>query len=226
LFASGEQGAWYDPSDLSTLFQDSTGTTPVTAVGQPVGLMLDKSGRGNHAIQSTATARPTLQLDAWRYCLNFDGVDDYLKAATFPGGLPIWMAMGVSRANVVFSVCAGTGNGMRWETGSNGAMRTNNYGGGGVNVAAGIIANTNTPYVQGGFANTGQIGAFANGVATATVATTPLSGTAGLFIGCTESVSSMMQGRMYSGVFLSRLLSASEQSIAVRYIAARSGVTL
>lgn len=43
LFASGEQGAWYDPSDLTTLFQDSAGTTPVTAVEQPVGLMLDKS---------------------------------------------------------------------------------------------------------------------------------------------------------------------------------------
>lgn len=42
LFSLGEQGAWYDPSDLSTLFQDSAGTTPVTAVGQPVGLMLDK----------------------------------------------------------------------------------------------------------------------------------------------------------------------------------------
>ena len=43
LFAAGEVGAWYDPSDLTTLFQDSAGTTPVTAVEQPVGLMLDKS---------------------------------------------------------------------------------------------------------------------------------------------------------------------------------------
>jgi hypothetical protein len=43
LFAAGEQGAWYDPADLTTLFQDSAGTTPVTAVEQPVGLMLDKS---------------------------------------------------------------------------------------------------------------------------------------------------------------------------------------
>ena len=43
LFASGANGAWYDPSDYSTLFQDSAGTTPVTAVEQPVGLMLDKS---------------------------------------------------------------------------------------------------------------------------------------------------------------------------------------
>ena len=43
LFTTGVQGAWYDPSDRSTLFQDAAGTTPVTAVEQPVGLMLDKS---------------------------------------------------------------------------------------------------------------------------------------------------------------------------------------
>lgn len=43
LFAAGEVGAWYDPSDFSTMFQDSAGTTPVTATGQPVGLILDKS---------------------------------------------------------------------------------------------------------------------------------------------------------------------------------------
>lgn len=43
LFAAGEAGAWFDPSDLSTMFQDSAGTTPVTAVEQPVGLWFDKS---------------------------------------------------------------------------------------------------------------------------------------------------------------------------------------
>jgi len=43
LFSAGEQGAWYDPSDFTTMFQDSAGTTPVTAVEQPVGLTLDKS---------------------------------------------------------------------------------------------------------------------------------------------------------------------------------------
>lgn len=60
LFAAGEPGVWYDPSDMSTLFQDAAGTTPVTAVEQPVGLMLDKSGRGNNASQATTTARPLL----------------------------------------------------------------------------------------------------------------------------------------------------------------------
>lgn len=42
LFAAGEQGGWWDPSDLSTLYQDSAGTTPVTATTQPVGMILDK----------------------------------------------------------------------------------------------------------------------------------------------------------------------------------------
>lgn len=61
LFLDGIQGAWYDPSDMTTLFQDSAGTTPVTAVEQPVGRILDKSGRGNHATQSTAASRPVLR---------------------------------------------------------------------------------------------------------------------------------------------------------------------
>jgi hypothetical protein len=40
---SENNGALFDPSDMSTLYQDAAGTTPVTAVEQPVGLMLDKA---------------------------------------------------------------------------------------------------------------------------------------------------------------------------------------
>ena len=43
LFANNEVGFAYDPNDLTTLYQDAAGTIPVTAAGQPVGLMLDKS---------------------------------------------------------------------------------------------------------------------------------------------------------------------------------------
>lgn len=42
LFKANEQGLWYDPNDFSSMFQDSAGITPVTAAGQPVGLILDK----------------------------------------------------------------------------------------------------------------------------------------------------------------------------------------
>ena len=43
IFYSGTEGFAYDQNDLTTMFQDAAGIVPVTAVGQPVGLILDKS---------------------------------------------------------------------------------------------------------------------------------------------------------------------------------------
>lgn len=60
FFANGEQGWVYDPSNMATLFQDSAGTTPVTAMEQPVGLQLDLSGRNNHRFQATNANRPVV----------------------------------------------------------------------------------------------------------------------------------------------------------------------
>ena len=60
LFAAGEAGGLWDFSTLANLYQDSAGTTPCTAVGDPIGKVLDTSGRGNHLTQSTSTQRPTL----------------------------------------------------------------------------------------------------------------------------------------------------------------------
>ena len=83
LFATGEQGFFYDPNDLSTMFQNSAGTIPVTAAGQPVGLLLDKSGRNNPAYQTTSSARPILRQNATTgaYYLEFDGGDDFLQTS-------------------------------------------------------------------------------------------------------------------------------------------------
>lgn len=84
LFAAGEQGIWLDPSDLLTMFQDAAGTIPVTAADQPVGLIRDKSGRGNHASQSTAASRPMLRNSGTLWWLEFDGVDDFLVSGNIP----------------------------------------------------------------------------------------------------------------------------------------------
>ena len=83
LFANNEQGFFYDPNDLSTMYQNATGTVPVTAVGQPVGRILDKSGRDNHATQSTSSSRPILRKNTVTGAnyLEFDGVNDYLIVA-------------------------------------------------------------------------------------------------------------------------------------------------
>lgn len=80
LFAS-YTGFWYDPSDLTTMWQDSAGTTPAV-VDQPVGRILDKSGNANHLGQATADRRPILRQAGDLYYLDFDGTNDALVSVT------------------------------------------------------------------------------------------------------------------------------------------------
>lgn len=72
--------AWYDPSDLSTLFQLSDGTVPVATNSDPVGSIADKSGNGNHL--ATAGSRPLYKTSGGFSWLEFDGTDDAI-AGTF-----------------------------------------------------------------------------------------------------------------------------------------------
>jgi hypothetical protein len=85
LFAQGEEGAWYDPSDLSSMFQADQ-TTPAVQ-GQAVGKILDKSGNGHHLVQTNSDKCPILRVDdLGNFCLDFttdDGMrstDDFLFA--------------------------------------------------------------------------------------------------------------------------------------------------
>jgi hypothetical protein len=84
LFAHGQGGFWYDFSDPTTLFQDVSGTVPVESSGDPVALVLDKSGNGYHATQETNAARPIWSRDAATGLLGvtFDGVDDALISSS------------------------------------------------------------------------------------------------------------------------------------------------
>lgn len=58
LFAQGASGALF--SARRGLFLDDAGTQPATVPGQPVALMRDLSGNGNHAVQSSPSQRPVL----------------------------------------------------------------------------------------------------------------------------------------------------------------------
>ena len=70
--------AWYDGGDMSTMYQDSAGTTPVVAVDNPVGLWQDKSGSGLHALQATAAARPAYKESSGKGYIEGDATDDRL----------------------------------------------------------------------------------------------------------------------------------------------------
>lgn len=81
LFTGGYTGGYYDASDLSTLWQDSARTTPVTADGDPVGAWDDKSGNGNHLTQATSGRRPLYKTSGGLHWLQFDGIDDSLATS-------------------------------------------------------------------------------------------------------------------------------------------------
>jgi len=95
LFASGEVGAWYDPSDLSTMWSDVAatvqtvpvleGVTPTAA--NVVAQIDDKSGNVNHATQANFSSRPVLRVTTGGlYYLELDGVDDSLVTSTITPG--------------------------------------------------------------------------------------------------------------------------------------------
>lgn len=81
LFSPSEKGFAYDFSDLSTMFQDTAGTIPVTAVDQLVARVNDLSGNGNHLIQSTSGSRPLLKKDSKGYYLLFDGTSKTMQTS-------------------------------------------------------------------------------------------------------------------------------------------------
>lgn len=84
LFLGDKQGCWFDPSDLSTLFQDIAGTVPVTADGDPVALVLDKSGNGNHSYQSVSGNRLVYRASGGLHWLSFNGVNQFLETEEVP----------------------------------------------------------------------------------------------------------------------------------------------
>lgn len=88
MFANGEQGAWYD-MDLSRLYQDAGGTVPVTALGQPVGRIEDRSPNGLHATQVQDERRPILPADG-QPRLRSDFVDDVIST-TLPADCEVWV---------------------------------------------------------------------------------------------------------------------------------------
>lgn len=89
LFAGGVAGAWYDPSDLSTMWQDTAAVTPITADGQSVARINDKSGNGKYMIQTTAGLRPIYRASGGLHWLAFDTIDDKLASSTSDGGAEV-----------------------------------------------------------------------------------------------------------------------------------------
>jgi hypothetical protein len=102
LFSAGQQGAWLEASDISTLFQTDDTSTPVTAAGQAVGRWQDKSGRNNHATQANTAQRGLYQINPARITL--DKVDDRLVMTVPSGGFVGTMVLATPEGTAAYGV--------------------------------------------------------------------------------------------------------------------------
>ncbi len=72
---------WLDGADSSTMFQNTTGTVPVTSSGSTVSLWRDKSVSANHASNTTAQPTVTFRAQNGYNVVNFSG-SQYLTLST------------------------------------------------------------------------------------------------------------------------------------------------
>lgn len=96
--------AWYDASDLSTLFSNDAATTAVTADSQ-VAVWRDKSRLGNHLSQTTANNRPLYRASSvnGRPAIDFDGSNDSL--ATRDSSNNLTFPLDLAAAKQISLVC-------------------------------------------------------------------------------------------------------------------------
>lgn len=80
VFAASAPGLWWDFGDMSKLYRFADKLTPVTTAGDTVGVVEDKSGRGNDSLGGGSTLRPIYQTGPSRAV--FDGTDDARRTAT------------------------------------------------------------------------------------------------------------------------------------------------
>lgn len=236
LFTASEKGAWYDPSDLASMFQLSTGTI-AAAVNSPVGYLADKSGNGNHAIQANLGSRPILRQSGALYYLDFDGVDDRLVAtltATITGTVVTGVvaaryttgaanfgkylaatngvaASDVSVANILFSFNS---------TGNTFPIHIN--AGTAIALAADTDAVIHVDLTATNLRNKLDAGALlssAHGQATALGITL-------LGLMAEPTAGNFQFGRFHGGLVINRLLTTAEQTSLTTYLAAKQGRTL
>lgn len=242
LFANGEQGMWYDISDLGSLAQDAAGTLPITTTGQSVGLVRDKSGNGNHKTAAGA-ARPTIQVDAnGKFYLQYDGAASAMAtAATVNFGtatkmtvLAGWRKDRDAGAQIILeSSIDGLGA-------NPGAFTiytdpTPNYVGGG---GGSIVQSTSTAGVLGAQSvvlrltldisepgtrvavNNGAIAANGGGLGVGTF------GNYTFYTGARAAAGLFLQGREYQTIVRGALTTAEEIAKFQRFIASKMGIVL
>lgn len=235
---------WLDPSDLTSLFQDDAGTTPVAANNDPVGKCNDKSGNGNHIAQATAGARPLYMTGSGLHWIDFDGVDNFLDQVTLIEAVltstTFDMVVAAQADEVTTNAADATfyDNDCIWSHGANGEIGLafkstgkillgNNDGS--IDVAEDDYT-IGTPFVcHIRHDGAGNISLTLNSRTTVTVASGTTSGFAGriLRFGVRYNATAPFTDlRLYGVIAKQTLFTAGELTSVKAYLAAKAGVTL
>ena len=223
--------AFYDPSDLSTLFQDAAGSTPVTADGQAVRLMRDKSGNGHHAIAPSDAARPLYKTAGGLHWLQPDGTDDWMQVSPTLDLGETWWHVGGWRSDTInrrafatsdslhSSMIDAGGSPWSWRDANGSTLRA---------LATGSSATAAVVTVQQ-TATAAMTGRYNGGAGGTEFAPFDDSGSVqglALFSDRNTTWVNGISGRFYGGTFGTGTLSPSDRAKLEAYTAAKTGVTL
>jgi hypothetical protein len=244
LFASGEEGAWYDINP-AYCFTDTSRTTNAE-IGDAVAAVEDRSGNGNHATQTTAAARPILrQTGGGLYYLEFDGVDDgmltpiidftatdkmsvFTAASVASDTSPMFIAelsRSITNADGSFGLVAGTPDADVWRFISKGTA---------ISVANAGNGDLDAPYVVSALSDISGNSVVVRKNAVSGVETTDDQGT-GNYTNDSISICSrdmqltpqyFLDGNLYGLIVRGAASTTEEISNTETYLAAKSGVTL
>lgn len=223
LFAGSEQGVWYDPQDLGAMRQNADGTG-AAAVDMPVGRLIDKSGRGNHAVQAVADARPVLRRGAsGRLYLEFDGVDDRLVSGAIAFGavtdrVSAIRQLGWTTADLIFQSHA-SDYGLLQQAGASPGLRLYSGVAGPSSLALAVGADG---LIAERFDGAGSRIAINGGAATTGNAGTGLANM--ISVGGRVSGSGASNIRFYGVVMIGRALNDAETLRLTRFMARRAGI--
>jgi len=243
--------AWFDASDLSTMAQNSNGTTAATATSDPVGYWADKSGKGRHAKQTTNNNRPTVQLadKNGRAGLDFDGSNDFFvcdpganygityfiaamrRTGATPSGVFGWAAVAglFTISNVAGITASANGASFQQAALSHGFL----FGLVGASASNGVIRRNGTvlPSINSGVFNTWHAEVLPNTTDTNVVVmqanTTLTTGANYLMIGLDPfSAVRVYPMRMYELLAFSSFPTTSQLQAIERYLGGKWGITI
>ena len=238
---SGE-GAWYDPSDLSTLWSDTARTTPAVVDG-PVQAIDDKSGNGHHILLEGGLEAGTLRTDDGIYWIDmgdeFSPTTSYaVSTVSLVASDAYWVTSGHRDYNLAASshnlinLDEGSGSDRvfsiaRANAGSQGNGQINwvpfsNTGTGASFSSTADGVRGNDDFVQGLHVNGTAATAYLNGVeaGTNTVATVPDTGASRLRIGAnaTLTANTYTIGRFYGAIVRSGNIDLTTRQADMTYL--------